>query len=514
MTLRQGGDAVIARMPVFLPGLTSRTGIADFYGFATALIDADTVLAGLGDAVSDLAIRGRHGRGADGDVFFGRSAVFEAPHIALRVLIPNGEWVVAAPRPGPGAIAGVLAFTGLVCAVFSAVVLVLVRKRQLAMRAIAAEQRRLEFVGRIGALGFIEQRPDGTRLISDNARCILGLAEGEDAVGAEVEAGLGQLMRRLDGAAMQIPVQCEISLGADRFGSERVVELVGAPASESGAIFAVRDISEAVLRRENATQTAKLVGIGQLAAGIAHELNTPLQYISDNLEYCRRVLSDLAGNATAAAALPGDLAGEVADELPQAIAESIDGTRHMSRIVGAIKSYASPGTDSGAQAFDVRDAVRQALVLTTGAYKHSAAVDVGIPDTPVLAWGNANDLAQVLINVVGNAYDAIDERRAQDGDAAAGHIALQVADEQDHCTLTVADDGCGLPPDQAERVFDLFFTTKPVGKGTGQGLSISLAIVRKYGGSMRIRPGETRGAIVEIVLPKRARTGQEPAIAA
>jgi signal transduction histidine kinase len=514
VTLRQGGNAVIARMPIFLPNTVSRTGITDFFGFSTALIDADILLKGIDKSIPNFAIRGKHGRGVDGEQFVGPDGVFDAPHLALDLTIPNGKWVIAVPEPGWGTAWPNLVFTAAVCLLVSWAIVILARKRQLAVASILRERRRLEFVARIGALGFIELRPGRDRFISPMAREILNIASGEDAdnLPPEAERQLTTMCQKLESSPEEkTMLECEIDLGRKSDGTPAVAEFLGVRDSELGRIIAIRDISEAVRRRENEMVTAKLVSIGQLAAGIAHELNTPLQFIGGNLEFCRTVISDLGEtieNLSASDEIDADLAEEIQHELPKAIAESLDGTQHMSRIVSAIKDYAAPDRSDSAGPVDIGEVIRKSLVLTIGSHKHTAEVSLDLPELPAMAWGDANDYSQVLINTIGNAFDAIDEGESSRGDEK-GHIEIRVSEKPNHYLVSINDNGIGISPELARRAFDLFFTTKPVGKGTGQGLAISLSIVRKYGGDMTIRPGETGGTTVSISLPKEPKAALE-----
>jgi len=505
--LIQGGNAVIARKPIFIEGMQSRSGIPDFYGFATVLIDTTALLGDIGSRLDRFAIRGRHALGEDGDVFWGPPEIFDTPHVAVPVLVPNGRWVIAAPKPNWTTAMETIVLSSLVCLVVTVAVLRLVCKRRSATLQAIAERQKLEFVANVGTIGFIEIDASGDRSMSATTREILG-AES-DSLGTllpdPVERCIAEIIFALDSGRQDS--RWEVRIGNAASGGQRTCELVGVRSEGSRTMIVVRDISDAVHRREGEIQTAKLVGIGQMAAGIAHELNTPLQYLDHNISYADDVLTEFAesmteNNATEASGPQASVAEEVATEVRSAIAECREGVSHMNRIVSALRSYSGTRGDAAPEHVDLGDIVERSLVLTTNAHKHLAVVNCRLPDQPLHVWGDRNEYLQVIINSISNACDAIEERYREEGIELPGHIEIDVEEDGDHCVMRIGDDGCGIPPDVQDRVFDLFFTTKSVGKGTGQGLSIALAIVRKYGGDLAFQHDRPVGTAVEIRLPK------------
>ena len=242
----------------------------------------------------------------------------------------------------------------------------------------------------------------------------------------------------------------------------------------------------------------KLEAVGQLAAGIAHEINTPIQYVSDNLSFLQESVRDLVGAITAmreAAATARvetteplvDRLSEIAeaadvDYLATAIPESLEsisgGVARIARIVHAMKELAHPGPRE-ATAVDLRRALGNALEVTAGAYKLVADVQTDFGSIPpVVCFGS--ELNQVFLNLIVNAAQAMEERKGQ-----RGKLGISTSVEGADVVVAISDTGPGIPEANRARIFDAFFTTKEVGRGTGQGLAISRSIVvDRHGGSL------------------------------
>lgn len=269
----------------------------------------------------------------------------------------------------------------------------------------------------------------------------------------------------------------------------------------------------------------KLESIGQLAAGIAHEINTPMQFINDNLNFIGdsittllRLVDDIelrcqrhAG--TAAEALLGSLreAREDADcdflrqRLPRAVTRALEGVGRVSRIIDGMRLFSHPGLSI--EPVDLNALIESALTIARNEYKYVADVSFDAGQLPALPCVRG-DIGQVVINLLTNAAHAIAERA---GDSQVqGRILISTRQDDDHVELRVEDDGCGIPEAVRERIYDPFFTTKPVGKGTGQGLAISRSlIVDRHGGSIRCEPAQPQGTRFIIRLPLQPLTGQE-----
>jgi two-component system NtrC family sensor kinase len=271
---------------------------------------------------------------------------------------------------------------------------------------------------------------------------------------------------------------------------------------------------------------AKLESLGQLAAGVAHEINTPMQFISDNVHFlrdgCRGLLQVVAALRTLRdAAAAGELApahfqaaeqaevaadlGYVTTRLDRAFTRTLDGIGRISSIVSAMKVFSHPGHEKAP--VDLNEMVRTTLTVARNEYKYVATAVTELGEVPAIT-AHGGDLAQVLLNLVVNAAHAI-------ADAARpelGTITIRTAVEGDVVVVSVADTGCGIDPDIRRRVFDPFFTTKAPGRGTGQGLALAHAVVvEHHRGQIGFETEVGRGTTFWLRLPLDDRSRREPA---
>jgi signal transduction histidine kinase len=310
-------------------------------------------------------------------------------------------------------------------------------------------------------------------------------------------------------------------------GGERAIE---------GFLLLADDITEFKLLEVQLSQSQKLESIGQLAAGIAHEINTPIQYVGDSVvflksafEDCQRVLGLVEElTASGACALPEDGAGTAAgtgagcagglegiragleeidfeffkEEVPKSFVRVLDGVERVSTIVQAMKRFSHPGGVER-KAVDINKAIENTLVVSRNEWKYVAEVETELaPDLPQVVC-MPSDLNQVLLNVVVNAAHAIAEVVRNTQDRGLIRIATRQADGL--VEIAVRDSGGGIPAAIQDKVFDPFFTTKEVGRGTGQGLAIAYDIVvKKHGGRIFFESGEGRGTTFFVQLPVAA----------
>jgi len=282
----------------------------------------------------------------------------------------------------------------------------------------------------------------------------------------------------------------------------------------------VRDISERRLLEGQLRQAQKLEGIGQLAAGIAHEINTPTQFVTDNLTFLRdswKSTHELleayrAAIRGAASTMPADVVAGlqkdeqtcdldfVVAEVPRAIDQSLDGARRVAEIVRAMKEFSHP--DSAEKtATDLNRAVTSTITVARNEWKYVADVATRLDETlpPVECY--PGEVNQVILNLVVNAAHAIKER-VKEGEK--GKITVCTRLRGDFAELSVTDTGTGIAEAIRTRIFDPFFTTKEVGKGTGQGLSLAHAVVvKKHGGKIWFETETGRGTTFFIALPVR-----------
>jgi signal transduction histidine kinase len=261
--------------------------------------------------------------------------------------------------------------------------------------------------------------------------------------------------------------------------------------------------------QEQAIQSEKLASIGQLAAGVAHEINNPIGYVNSNLAtlqgYVARLLSGIesygaitrnSGAATAAASEEIrrriDLAYLVVD-VPQLITESRDGIDRVCKIIRDLKDFSRHDRGEAWANVDIHQLLESTLNIVSNQLKYKAEIVKTFGDLPLIEC-LPSELNQVFLNVLMNAGQAIEER---------GMITVSTGYSGDMVWIAIGDDGGGIPEDVLPRIFDPFFTTKPVGSGTGLGLSISYGIVTKHHGNIEITSVIGQGTLVRIDLPVR-----------
>lgn len=289
------------------------------------------------------------------------------------------------------------------------------------------------------------------------------------------------------------------------------------------------DITERKFLEQQLIQAQKLEAIGQLAAGIAHEINTPLQFVGDNTHFLQKAFQDLATLLTKYAALVHaqqtgaeikprvDDAAATAEaidiaylsaEIPLAIQQSLEGVERAAAIVRAMKAFSHPGTEDKT-AIDLNRAIESTLIVSRNEWKYVADTatdfDPALPLVPCLP----SELNQVVLNLIVNAAHAIADVIG-DGGQGKGTITLSTRQADDWVEIRIADTGAGIPEAIQDRIFDPFFTTKAVGKGTGQGLAIAYdVVVQKHGGTIDCESEEGQGTTFIIRLPLKAPPAQE-----
>lgn len=265
-------------------------------------------------------------------------------------------------------------------------------------------------------------------------------------------------------------------------------------------------------------QAQKLEAIGALAAGIAHEINTPAQYASDNVSFLGRATELLTDIARASVALLAQPAGEeqcraaleaavkharldlTLREIPRALEQTIEGLGRIEKIVGAMKDFSHPSSGT-LEPTDLSQAITTTLAVAQSEWKHVAEVethfDAELPPVPVLR----DELNQVLLNLIVNAAQAIGEVVQDSG--ALGRIVVSTRLDGEWAIVEVADTGAGIPDSARTHIFDPFFTTKPMGRGTGQGLAIAYDVItERHGGRISFESERGKGTVFRIQLPR------------
>ncbi|MEO8450553.1 MAG: ATP-binding protein [Gemmatimonadota bacterium] len=314
-------------------------------------------------------------------------------------------------------------------------------------------------------------------------------------------------VRRADGSISWVGIQGRFSYDEQ-----------GAPIRLRGAIL---DVSDQKLAHQQLMQSQKIEAIGQLAAGIAHEINTPAQYVSDNLHFLQQSLVEVGtvveamehlraavrGTGVATAALEAlDAAIEVVDvpylrrEMPRAAQQAVEGVDRVTEIVRAMKDFAHPGETARTQV-DVNSALENTCIVSRNEWKYVADLVTDFePDLPPVPC-HPGELQQVFLNLIINAAQAIGGTGAGNP-GAKGTITISTLRRDEWVEVRVTDTGPGIPEAIRARIFEPFFTTKPAGKGTGQGLSLARDIVvKRHGGLLSFETAIGVGTTFVVRMP-------------
>jgi two-component system, NtrC family, sensor kinase len=283
------------------------------------------------------------------------------------------------------------------------------------------------------------------------------------------------------------------------------------------------DVTDQRRMENELAQAQKLESVGRLAAGVAHEINTPVQFVSDSVSFVREAMDDLSEivdkyrelrNATQntdnsttlvrAAAKAAEEAEDDADldyileNAPVALDRARDGLGRVAAIVRSMKEFAHPDRKEMAQS-DLNQAIQSTLVIASNEYKYVADVELALGDLPLVNC-YAGEINQVVLNLIVNAAHAIGD--VVRGTDKKGKIRVVTRVLDDQVEIAIGDTGKGIPVDVRSRIFDPFFTTKEVGKGTGQGLAIARAVVvEKHGGTLHFETESGQGTTFYIRLP-------------
>jgi len=261
----------------------------------------------------------------------------------------------------------------------------------------------------------------------------------------------------------------------------------------------------------------KMASVGYLATGIVHEINTPMQYIRDNMSFLQQAFADMTKLIQRYRTLHGNLdtpknrqdlstiaqlAAEIEvdylmDEIPQAISQSQEGLDKVARILRAMKTFSHPGNGSRTE-IDIHQVLENALTISTNEWKHIANIERTFePNLPRLLC-YVDELSQVFLNLFINAAHAIAAQRQKE----KGFIRVLTRKSGPFLEIRISDSGRGIPEEVRAHVFDPFFTTKAVGKGTGQGLAIAHAIVvQKHHGDISFESEIGQGTTFTVRLP-------------
>lgn len=310
---------------------------------------------------------------------------------------------------------------------------------------------------------------------------------------------------------------------SDAYFSLNLIPYYAADGTLAGTVHVFHDVSEQKrsmkekeLLHAQLLQAHKLESVGQLASGIAHEINTPTQFVSSNVGFLEEAFIDIQTmvktlvNAHAEKTLTDEVinqALETADwpylekEIPMAIKQSLEGLARVTHLVRAMKEFSHPGGKE-AEPVDINHLIETTVTVARNEWKYSSEVQLALaPDLPSV-FCLADAIGQVLLNLLVNAAHAITEKLGQTPDGGKGLITITTEIDGPSVLIHIADSGCGIPEFAREKIFDPFFTTKAVGRGTGQGLAIAYDVVtNKHGGSISFTTVVGEGTTFTIELP-------------
>jgi len=308
--------------------------------------------------------------------------------------------------------------------------------------------------------------------------------------------------------------------GGIRFIGLGVRRILTENGQKTGFILTGADITARKGLEDQLRQAQKLEAIGQLAAGIAHEINTPTQYAGDNLRFLKDSWESISKSLLVCSTMHQELLGGVISnatmnafkqlreecdipylvkEFPQAIDQSLEGLQRVAKIVRGIKEFSHPGSKEK-RAVNLNRAIETTITVSRNEWKYCAdlvtAFDETLPPVPCLV----GEFNQVILNLIVNASHAIASKAGNDGHK--GTITVTTRRQDDWAEILIADSGTGIPQEIRSRIFEPFFTTKEVGKGTGQGLALAhTVVVNQHQGQLWFDSETGRGTTFHVRLP-------------
>lgn len=350
--------------------------------------------------------------------------------------------------------------------------------------------------------------------VTGKALADCGIGWVRPGMGDEVRSWFSGRSRRCDQVAFELN------------GETRLLGLTITPVHVTGATLTEllvigSDTTERRVLEEQLRQAQKLESVGQLAAGIAHEINTPTQYIGDNVRFLKDAFWELKsllsnyerlsvaanGNSLApetvreiAAEVKGADPDYLLEEIPKAIEQTLEGVTRVSKLVGAMKEFSHPGSKEKT-AVDLNHAIENTIAVARNEWKCVAELetdfDPSLPPIPCLL----GEFNQVILNLIVNAAHAIADVVGKGG-SEKGKIKVQTRNCKEWVEIRIQDTGTGIPEKARARIFDPFFTTKEIGKGTGQGLAIARSVVvDKHQGTIFFETEEGKGTTFIVQIP-------------
>jgi signal transduction histidine kinase len=473
--LRQGGVAVVGRLPVFIQ---DGAGVDQFWGFTTSLIKiSDLLLASrLGGEVSSeygFELAKVHPDKEKTEVFWASSDKQLSEPLAYRIAVPNGEWRLSISRldgwHSSHAQLGLALFVTMLTSLLAAfLALHLLRQPHLLAHEVALRTCELR-----------EANDSLQAEIVEHWNTEMALRESESQLEAKVQDRTSDL------------IAVNIALENEKNQQKVLIDKLAAVQNEL-------------------LQSKMMASIGQLAAGVAHEINNPISFISSNIgslgNFANGLLDALSSCEQKLANLPSGSIQErqanivqlqekfdlqyVREELPGLLKDTHDGVARIKRIVQDLKDFSNVDL-AELQLADLNHGLDSTLNVLSSSFGQDIEVIREFGAIPLVECVS-QQINQVFLNLLMNAAQAID---------GAGTIHIGTAEESGWVKVEIADTGCGIDPKHQPRIFDPFFSNKPVGTGTGLGLSLAYSIVDHHGGRIEVESELSKGSIFRVWLP-------------
>ena len=334
----------------------------------------------------------------------------------------------------------------------------------------------------------LEMLPDGVALLDTDGKIQIANPSLMRLCGCASEELEGiafdKLLTPVDGE----PDRSELRVASGQMlpVSTSSAELLDPVGGVRGRVVVVRDMREVADLQSRLLLSARLAAVGELAAGIAHEINNPLAFVRANLSH----LEDCWKRVRPEKSNDPELDQVVAD-VDELVEESAEGVDRAVEIIRSVRSFAHSGTTQR-EATDLRPLLDDVLHVASGQLRNRVTVLREFQDDLPSVMCAPQQMRQVFLNLVINASQAVED---------SGSVLVAARSSEDEVIVSVADDGCGIPEDVIDRIFDPFFTTKAVGVGTGLGLGIAHQIITSHGGAIEVESGENTGTIFRVHLP-------------
>jgi two-component system NtrC family sensor kinase len=354
----------------------------------------------------------------------------------------------------------------------------------------AGQGGRYRIIG-LGAGGGIMARELTGRAYEAGVDDVVSEVDGPEAVGLRIRAVVRRKLLQDE------TVRVESDLREQQAAVDRARAEADASAAKAALAGALADANDRLREAQGKlVQAAKMASLGELVAGIAHEINNPLAFILAHQGTVERLLDQLG----ALPELSGEPAGPKLARARDRIGSMSLGLKRIQNLVLNLRKF-SRLDESEHQSVDVPDAIGTVLALLT--HKLGAGITVTqLYEAPRELMCQPALLNQVIMNIVGNAADALNAERLRDADAVPARISIRTGVADGQYAIAIADNGPGVPDGLRERIFEPFFTTKPVGSGTGLGLAIAYSVVQAHGGSIAIDTAAGGGACFTVTVPQ------------